>query len=293
MDLCLNASSKTVVPELIDFVKCYKHVCHGKQCKTGDNKCLGECIWSRCAGFAVKCNADKKSGGKSCATAWACTDSCKGDKAIECMSGCYKQLSKSAQTDYDKLWYCLANSNAKQAWADCLDESLLCVSGGTTGKNSCVEVSVCDSKCPKGPNGDKFPCTSACYGKGTKAAQGQYAKLLKCIYTVQNTGGDPGGTCGNDVVACAGAKPDGTKGTLGCQEISGCEKNCKKAANGKDEACAMQCLAKASKTEALKWWKLAMCYGGCGGKCKDSKDPKCNENCVKKDCKQQTLDCLS
>ncbi|MCO4763897.1 MAG: hypothetical protein KC502_20455 [Myxococcales bacterium] len=286
----MNAASEALIPEIMDFTKCYHHICHDKMCKTGDKKCLSDCMWSRCSGFGMKCNVAQKSGPKTCETAFTCFESCKGPTTIQCLASCYTTLSKPAQSDYTKLWFCLAKSDAPQPFSDCLATALDCASGGTTGTKSCLDVSTCDSACKPDNDGEKFSCTAKCYGGGTSAAQGQFNALMKCVLEAQTAGADPGKLCGKSVAVCAGSKPDGTKGTLGCQEISGCEQVCKKA-NGEDAGCTMTCLGKSTVSEAMKWWELAMCWGKCSEKCKGG-SATCVQDCVSKDCKAQSLACL-
>ena len=291
MDVCLNAASKPVVSEMLDYVKCFNHICHDKACKSGDKKCISDCLWSRCSGFAMKCNADNKSGGLSCGTAFGCFDTCKGADTIACLTKCYVDLGKPAQSDFVDLWFCIAKSDAKEPFADCMMQALTCSSGGTTGKNTCLEISQCDSACEKDAKGDKFPCTSTCFGAGTATAQAQFGGLMTCVVQAQSSGVDPGPACGKSVAACAGSKPDGTKGALGCQDIAGCEDTCKKA-SGKDDSCAMQCLGKATVTEAVKWWEQAMCWGACGKSCEGNPSATCVQTCFVKDCKKQSQACL-
>lgn len=290
--MCLGAANEAVLTEMTDFVKCYTHVCHEQDCKSGDKQCLGDCIWKRCAGFAMKCNADKASGAKTCDSGFTCFDTCKGSSTIECMTKCYKDLTKSAQHDFDALWFCVAKSDAKEPYADCIGEALVCASGGTTGKNTCLEISVCDGQCEKDAKGDKFPCTAKCFGAGDAKAQGDYIKLMDCVIAAQSAGGNAAATCGGSVADCAGSKPDGTAGAIGCQDIAKCESACKQAAGGADESCSMKCLAKATKTEAMKWWHLAMCYGACNTKCSNGSDSACVQACVASDCKKQQDACL-
>lgn len=290
MDVCLNASSESVVSEMMDYVKCFSHVCHDKQCPKGDAACVADCVWTRCSGFAMKCNASQESGGKLCGTAFECFETCKGPETVQCLTKCYVTLAKPAQKDFENLWFCLAKSDQKDPFVSCFVEALGCISGGVSGKASCLEISMCDANCEKDAGGDKFPCTAKCYGTASEKAQQQYGDLMSCALKAQD-GGKTAANCGKTVAICAGSKPDGTKGALGCQEISVCEQKCKQASED-DESCTLQCLAKATVTEASKWWDQAMCWTDCAQACGDKGGAKCIQTCFAKDCKKQSNACL-
>jgi len=289
MDVCMNAASKPVLAEFKSMSKCFTHTCHGKICKSGDQKCLGDCMWSRCAGFAIKCNADNKTGFKTCDTAFQCFDTCKGDDAMNCLTKCYQGLSKSAQADFDGVWNCIGKSAAKDPFGACLAQVLECTSAGQSGKNTCLEMAMCADDCDskKKPGDDGFACTSKCYAQGTKTAQGEYKKLLACFSAFDGGSGDPK-VCSSGMVGCI--KPKGTKT---CPEIDPCGKACQKT--GKAEgACTFECLHKASPAEATKFVELMVCVGSkCDAKCKGSTDPKCGDKCLQNECKTEMLACLS
>ena len=286
MDVCLEVGSKPVVSEFKDFVKCFSHICHDKECKSGDKECLSKCIWNRCAGFAIKCNSDQKSGFKACDTGFGCFSKCENKNTVDCTTACYQEMSKSAQDDFDTLWYCVANSDKPDPFADCMIPALNCVSAGQKGQNSCLEIAECGGTCNGKPKaeGDEFNCIAkTCYAQGNEKAQALYKDMLKCMIEA----GDGGYLkCGKSIIACS--EPSGSKL---CIDIDPCTKECKK--NGTDEgSCMFKCLHQATPTEAKKFWDFAECANTKCKKCDGSSDPQCIEKCFTGDCKDEYLGCL-
>ncbi len=287
VDVCLKAASTGAVADFNDVTKCAVHTCAKGQCagktQPGD-KCLPECIWSRCVGLAIACNAAPgKAGTKGCGDGVGCLEPCKGE--MGCMTSCYEAMNTAGQGSFTAFWGCVAQATGDNPAAQCYGQLLSCGANGVVGQAGCYDVLQCSSGCDNKAEGEEFACNSACYGKGSKAAQGQYQAIMSCFVSFET--GVPGQGCAKKFADCV--QPTGK---LNCLDVSPCSDACQK--QGKDEgACTFECLKKAKPDEAERFLDLYLCIGiTCGNKCKDSKDPTCQNTCITTDCKAQYSKCI-
>ena len=94
---CLAIASTNVVTAFLDTTKCAVHTCANKICANPEEPgCIAACMWSRCLGFAVACNAPANVyGNLSCGGALTCLTPCQGN--MTCLSDCFAAMDIPAQ----------------------------------------------------------------------------------------------------------------------------------------------------------------------------------------------------
>ncbi len=275
-DICLGVASAAASAAVQPYLSCVNAYCVNGLCAGNpDKNCINQCAGQKCIFPAIACGADGKTGSADCVSAFGCMDTCK-EKGPDCNYGCYGNLSKAAQTQFDTLFNCAAAAGGQDAFAACPGQALTCIAAGKTGSGGCAPLFSCMDGCEKLPENSKAGCMAGCWSSASPTSQQQWVAISKCL-------ANPTQSCAATLATCAGPK-----GTKTCLDAVTCWGQCDK--EGQKSECHFGCLAAASAVEANKAAELFMCIGT---QCKTCKgDKNCESDCTKTKCGTVFASCL-
>ncbi len=263
---CLTGASPAVASAYATVATCIQNTCRDGLCQgSSDPKCIGDCIGQKCISKIAVCGAGGKTGTAKCGGFLTCEQACgTSSDPLSCITGCYSNLSATAQSQYAALDACISAAGGSDAFGSCPEQVLTCLADGTSGAKTCIEALSCAGTCGTGTDAQKAACMTGCWSQTTAAGQTGFAAALKCMGT--NKAG-----CVDAMLTCTDPTGSATcTGTLTCAQ--GCQQTDPQAKS----TCYYGCLHSASKAEAKKVLDLQVCMDGC--KCNG--DKTCENTCV-------------
>lgn len=226
----------------------------------------------------------------SCLSLWLYQNESCGDvhPTSECINSAAKDGSLYSQFLFEPLRDCetavctslCAKATDKSCMEGCVgkyctSQFLACTSNAAAGSDTCANTWTCSQQYK-----DKLLTISAkCYANASFPEQKNFANILSCVSQPQTK------SCLPDIATCfAGPTP----GVETCSNTLICIDNCKN-----NESCGFACMGKGTPKAVSLLDAIWSCQiEKCQPKCAGSPDPKCSDNCLQSDCKDQLVQCL-